>query len=143
MEPKLHLQSKSETFVRLVMSDSRWSLEDELMCQVLGFTLHGYLFGIGRIHCLMNVEDIHAVTIDQLAGIGIGRKYAEGMVEAAHQEFIKGNNQSWRNQLNGVGHTHSLNEDLPVLVDSIFTNTDLILKERATQAKKPFWKIWK
>ncbi len=143
MEPKQHLATKSETFVRRVVSDSRWNLEDEQMCQVLGFTLHGYLFGIGRVHCLLDVSEIHAVAIEQLAGIGIGRKYVEGMIEVAHQEFVKENNQSWRNQLNGVGHSHALKEDLDVLVDSIFTNTALIKKARTAQVKKPFWKFWK
>jgi hypothetical protein len=143
METKLHLQSKSETFVRRVTADPRWKLEDEQMCQVLGFTLHGYLFGIGRVHCFMNVEDIHAVAIDQLAGTGIGRKYVEGMIAVAHQEFVKENNQSWRNQLNGLGHAHALKEDLDVLVDSIFTNTEMIKNARKAQAKHPFWKFWK
>ena len=143
MEPKLHLRNKSETLVRRVVSDARWQLEDEQMCQVLGFTLHGYLFGIGRLHCLMNIEDIHAVAIEELAGLGIGRKYVEGMIEVAHQEFMKQNNQSWQNQLNGVGHSHALQEDLNMLVESIFTNTALIKKARAAQVKKPFWKFWK
>ena len=143
MDPRLHLQSKSETFVRRVTSDPRWRIDDEQMCQVLGFTLHGYLFGIGRIHCLMNVEDIHAVAIEQLAGIGIGRKYVEGLIEVAHQEFTKENNQSWRNQLNGVGHAHALKDDLDVLVNSIFTNTELINEARGAKARKPFWKFWK
>ncbi|HRE79704.1 MAG TPA: hypothetical protein PLN52_01590 [Opitutaceae bacterium] len=142
MDPKLHLKNESETFVQRVVSDPRWQLEDELMCQVLGFTLHGYLFGLGRIHCFMDVEEIHDVAIELLAGIGMGRKYVEGMIEAAHEEFLRENNGSWQNQLNGVGHSHALKEDLNVLAESIFTNTALIKKTRAAQAKKPFWKFW-
>mgnify|MGYP007124153764 FL=1 len=91
----------------------------------------------------MNIEDIHAVAIDELAAIGIGRKYVEGMIEVAHQEFIKKNNQSWQNQLNGFGHSHALQEDLNMLVESIFTNTALLKKARAAQVKKPFWKFWR
>ncbi|MBN2267144.1 MAG: hypothetical protein JW725_02265 [Candidatus Babeliaceae bacterium] len=56
----------------------------------------------------------------------------------AYQEFIKKDNQSWQNQLNGVGHSHALREDLGVLVESIFTNTDLIKKALATRATESY-----
>ena len=129
---------KSEEFTRQVTSDSRWKLEDELMCQVFGFTLYGYVFGIGRVHCFMDVEDIHKIIVDQLAGLGIGRKYVEGLVQAAHQEFMTKDNQSWQNRLIGVGHSHALKEDMRVLVDSIFTNTAKLRKATA----RPWWKPW-
>src|ERR1043165_2129861 len=116
---KQHAKAKAEEFTRLVTSDPRWQLEDEMMCQVFGFTLYGYVFGIGRVHCFMDVEDIHAIIVDQLAGLGIGRKYVEGLVAAADQEFITENNQSWQNRLIGVGHSHALKENMRVLVDSI------------------------
>ena len=53
-------KEKAEEFTRQVTSDQRWKLEGELLCQVFGFTLYGYVFGIGRVHCFMDVEDIHA-----------------------------------------------------------------------------------
>jgi len=118
--------------------DHRWKLEDELMYQVFGFTLYGYLFGIGRVHCFMDVEDIHAIIVDQLASLGIGRKYVEGLVQAAHQEFITENNQSWQNRLIGVGHAHALQENMKVLVDSIFSNTAALRKVTT----RPWWKFW-
>jgi hypothetical protein len=118
-----HAKAKSEEFIREVTSDSRWKLDDELMCQVLGFTLYGYVFGIGRVHCFMDVGDIHAIIIAQLTDLGAGRKYVEGLVQAAHHEFTTENNQSWQNRLIGVGHSHALKEDMNVLVDSIFSNT--------------------
>ena len=113
------------------------------MCQVFGFTLYGYVFGIGRIHCFMDVEEIHAIIVDQLAGLGIGRKYVEGLVQAAHQEFITENNQSWQNRLIGVGHSHALKEDMKELVDSIFTNTAALQMATARPAAaRPWWKSW-
>lgn len=140
---KLHAKAKSDEFARQVTSNPRWKLENELMCQVFGFTLYGYVFGIGRVHCFMDVEDIHAVIVDQLAGLGIGRKYVEGLVQAAHQEFMTENNQSWQNQLIGVGHSHALKEDMSVLVDSIFSNTVAIQNAIAqTTNARPWWKFW-
>ncbi len=128
---KQHAKAKSTKFTVQVASDPRWRLEDELMCQVFGFTLYGYVFGIGRVHCFLDVEDIHAIVVDQLAGLGIGRKYVEGLVEAAHQEFVTENNQSWQNQLIGVGHSHALQEEMRLLIDSIFSNTAEIRKAMA------------
>ena len=101
------------------------------MCQAFGFTLYGYLFGIGRVHCFMDVEDIHAMIVDQLSGLGIGRKYVEGLVQAAHKEFTTENNRSWRNQLIGVGHSHAIKENMKVLVDSVFNNTAAVRKATA------------
>jgi hypothetical protein len=128
---KQHARVKAEEFTRQVTSDPRWQLEDEVMCQVFGFTLYGYVFGIGRVHCFMDVGDIHALVVNQLASLGIGRKYAEGLVQAAYQEFTTENNQSWQNRLNGAGHSHALKEDMPVLVDSIFSNTAALRKAKA------------
>src|SRR5436190_10841783 len=140
---KQHVRDKTGEFTHQVTSDQRWHLEDELMCQVFGFTLYGYVFGIGRVHCFMDVGDIHAIIVDQLAGLGIGRKYVEGLVQAAHQEFITENNQSWQNRLIGVGHSHALKEDMRVLVDSIFTNTAALQKATARPAAaRPWWKFW-
>ena len=135
---KQHAIGKATEFTRRVTSNQHWKLEDELMCQVFGFTLYGYTFGIGRIHCFMDVEDIHALIVDQLAGIGIGRNYVVGMVDAAHEQFLVENNQSWQNRLIGVGHSHALKDDMKVLVDSIFSNTDALRKAK----NRPWWKFW-
>ena len=135
---KQHAISKATELTRRVTLDQHWKLEDELMCQVFGFTLYGYTFGIGRIHCFMDVEDIHAIVVDQLAGLGIGRNYVVGMVDAAHEQFLQENNQSWQNRLIGVGHSHALKEDMQVLVDSIFSNTDALRKA----TNRPWWKFW-
>jgi hypothetical protein len=91
----------------------------------------------------MDGGDIHAIIVEQLAGLGIGRNYVEGMVQAAHQEFITGNNQSWQNRLIGVGHSHALKEDMRVLVESIFTNTAALQKATARPpAARPWWRFW-
>ena len=140
---KQYAKDKGREFTRRVTSDRRWKLEDELMCQVFGFTLYGYLFGIGRVHCFMDVEDIHAIIVDQLTSLGVGRKYVEGLVQAAHQEFITENNQSWQKRLIGIGHSHALQENMDVLVDSIFSNTGVLRKatERPV-TPSPWWKFW-
>jgi hypothetical protein len=135
---KQRAKDKAAGFTHQVTSDQRWRLEDELMCQVFGFTLYGYTFGVGRVHCFMDVEDIHAIIVDELAGLGIGRKYVEGLVQAAHQEFITKKNQSWENQLIGVGHSHALKENMDVLVDSVFSNAAALRKATA----RPWWKFW-
>lgn len=85
----------------------------------------------------MDVEDIHAIIVDQLASLGIGRRYVEGLVESAYREFTTENNQSWQNRLIGVGHSHALKEDMKVLMDSIFSNTDALRKA----TKRPWWKF--
>lgn len=121
-----HARDKAAELTRQATSDPRWKLEDEMLCQVFGFTLYGYLFGIGRVHCFMDVADIHTIFVDQLASLGIGSKYAEGLVHAAHQEFNNRNNQSLQSLLIGVGHSHAFQENLSVLVDSIFSNTAAI-----------------
>ena len=125
-ELKQAAQEKTDAFVDAVTSDKRWQLEDELMCQVLGFTLYGYVFGYGRIVCFMDVDDIKEMAASKLASLGIGPKYAQGMMDHAHQEFITEGNTSIHNQLIGVGHSHFGSEDLSELVDSIFANSEQI-----------------
>ena len=70
-------QEKADAFTNAVTSDRRWQLEDELMCQVFGFTLYGYLFGVGRLSCFLDVEEIQAMSTDKLAGLGFGPNYAK------------------------------------------------------------------
>jgi hypothetical protein len=119
-------KSKAEALTKAVTTDSRWELEDELMCQVFGFTMYGYVFGVARVMCFMDVEDIQKLATDQLTGLGIGPKYAEGMMQAAHNEFVQEGNTSLHNQLIGIGHSHFASEDLTELVDSVFQNTQRI-----------------
>src|SRR4051794_31818355 len=99
---KQHAKAKSDEFTRQVTSDPRWKLEDELMCQVFGFTLYGYVFGIGRVHCFMDVVDIHAIIVDQLAGLGIGRKWgkATGSGSGERPRRGKGHGEATGSDLN-------------------------------------------
>lgn len=121
-------QTKADAFTDAISNDSRWELEDELMCQVFGFTLYGYLFGIGRLHCFMDVEDIQKMAAGKLAALGIGPKYAAGMMEHAHQEFFTEGNTSLHAQLVRVGHDHFASEEIHELVESVFVNTEQIRK---------------
>ena len=116
-------RSKAEALTRAVTSDSRWQVEDELMCQVFGFTMYGYIYGVGRLVCFMDVEDIQNLATEQLTGLGIGPKYAEGMIQAAYEEFTNEESTSLHSQLLGIGHSHFASEDLTELTESIFQNT--------------------
>lgn len=127
-------KSKAEALTAAVTSDNRWQLEDELMCQVFGFTMYGYVFGVGRIVCFMDVEDIQKLAANQLSGLGIGPKYAEGMMQAAHNEFMLEGNTSLHKQLIRIGHSHVAAEDLIELVESIFQNTEQISKSMGNGA---------
>ena len=119
-------QSKARYLTDAVTKDDRWQIEDELMCQVFGFTMYGYVFGVGRILCFMDVEDINDLATQQLLGLGIGPAYAAGLVQAAHNEFIQAENASLHNRLIGIGHSHFAAEDLCDLVESVFQNAERI-----------------
>ncbi|QDV16335.1 hypothetical protein Pan153_09620 [Gimesia panareensis] len=120
------LEDKTDPLVEAVTADPRWVLEDELMVQVLGFTLYGYAFALGRIICLMDVEDINASVAGQLAALGVGPKYAQGLAEAAFEHFINEEDQSVHSQLVNIGHSHIASEDLSECVESIFQNTETL-----------------
>jgi len=92
------------------------------MCQVLGFTLFGYVFGYGRTICFMEVDEIHQLAVAQLTNLGIGPKYADGLMRTAFKEFTTPNDPLY-SQLVGIGHSHIAADDITQLVDSIFDNT--------------------
>ena len=119
-------QQKADAFTNAVTTDSRWQLQDELMCQVFGFTLYGYLFGVGRLVCFMDVEDIQTMASGKLVSLGIGPSYAKGMMEHAHEEFMTEGNTSLHANLVGIGHSHFGSASISVLVESVFQNTQQI-----------------
>ncbi|MCH9654756.1 MAG: hypothetical protein K0U89_12920 [Planctomycetes bacterium] len=120
------LETKTSPLITAITSDPRWVLEDELMVHVLGFTLYGYAFGVGRIVFFMDVEEINASVSHQLTGLGIGPIYAQGLVEAAFHSFTNEDDQSIHSQLVDVGHSHFASEDLNECVESIFQNTETL-----------------
>jgi len=95
------------------------------MCQVFGFTLFGYVFGYARTICFMDVEEIQQLAADQLTNLGIGPKYASGLMQTALNEFTTPNDPLY-SQLVGIGHSHFAAEDTTELIDSIFENTTRI-----------------
>lgn len=119
-------QQKADAFTDAVTSDPRWQLEDELMCQVFGFTLFGYLLGVGRTVCSMDVEDIQAMAAGKLIELGIGPDYANGMMEHACNEFMTEGNPSLHAELVGIGHSQFASDNIDDLVDSVFRNTEEI-----------------
>lgn len=120
------LEEKTNPLMEAVTSDARWELEDELLVQVLGFTLYGYAFGVGRVIFLMDVEDINASVAGQLAALGVGPKYALGLAEAAFECFMNEEDQSVHSQLVNIGHSHIASEDLSECAESIFKNTETL-----------------
>ena len=123
------LEEKTNRLMEAVTSDARWELEDELLVQVLGFTLYGYAFGVGRIILLMDVEDINASVAGQLAALGVGPQYAQGLAEAAFQCFTNEADQSVHSQLVNIGHSHIASGDLSECVESIFQNTETLREQ--------------
>jgi hypothetical protein len=98
------------------------------MCQVFGFTMYGFLFGVGRLTCFLDVEDIQNIAIDQLTKLGIGPGYATGMTQEAHRILTAKEDKSLHSQLISAGHSHFAAEDLKDLVNSVFANTEEIRK---------------
>lgn len=121
-------KTKAETLTRKVITDPRWDIQDELLCQVFGFTMYGYVFGVGRLACFMDVQDIQQLATDQLTGLGIGSTYAQGMMQSAYEIFMDKGNSTIHSQLIGIGHSHFASEDMTDLVESIFVNTEKIKK---------------
>ncbi|MEM1179083.1 MAG: hypothetical protein AAGM22_12110 [Acidobacteriota bacterium] len=119
-------QKKAEALTRAITTDPRWDLQDELMCQVFGYTVFGYLFGVGRLTCFMDVEDILQLAVAQLTGLGIGPQYADGLMRHAFGIFTHENDESLHSQLIGIGHSHFASPETSVLVDAIFSNTEKI-----------------
>lgn len=119
-------KTKAKALTQAITTDPRWDLQDELMCQVFGFTMYGYVFGVGRVICSMDVENIHELATEQLTGLGIGPEYAEGMMQHAYELIVDESDESLHSQLIGIGHSHFASEDATVLVESIFTNTGQI-----------------
>jgi hypothetical protein len=120
---KEKLEEKINNLMILATSDSRWSLQNELMVQVLGFTIYGYAFGLGRLVFFMDVDEINQAVSHQLAELGVGEKYAQGLVKAAFCSLTDENDRSVYSQLVGIGHSHFGAEDLQVCIESIFKNT--------------------
>ena len=126
-------RTKAAGLTAAVTSDPRWVLEDELLCQTFGFTLYGYMLGVGRVVCFLDVEDVKEIAAKELIGLGIGPEYAKGMMDHAHQEFAQENNQSFHAQLVNVGHSYFAAEEIDELVESVYLNAAAIRKQMEEQ----------
>jgi hypothetical protein len=124
-------RQKAEAFRECVTSDKRWSLQNELMCQVFGFTLYGYVFGVGRLNCFMDIEVINEIAVSQLTTLGIGPQYAKGLVESALKALVNKNDESIYSQLVGIGHSYFTATGVTAMVDSIFANTAQLEKRES------------
>jgi hypothetical protein len=117
------LREKTSDLTIAVTSDPRWDLTDELMVQVFGFTLYGYVVGVGRILCILDMPDINSVVEQSLIGLGIGRQYAQGLVRNAQEVLLEESSESVHSQLIGIGHSHFRSESFDEVVNSVFNNT--------------------
>ncbi len=120
------LEDKLRSLITSITSDSRWNLEDELMIQVLGFTIYGYAFALGMLALFLDVEEINNAVIGNLVKLGVGAKYAQGLVEAAYSSFADENDDSVYSQLVNIGHSQFSSESLESLTESIFSNTEAL-----------------
>lgn len=127
---KAAAKKQAEALTLQVTNDPRWELSDELMCQVYGFMMYGYVFGFGRLVCFMDVEEINALAVIQLCQLGIGEKYAHGMIDHAYRIFCSEDDRSIHSQLIGIGHSHFGSKDFSELVNAIFENTESIRRMR-------------
>ena len=121
-------QNKLNSISKEITADLRWDIQSELMIQVYGFTLFGYAIGVGRIICFLDLEDIQKETISQLINLGIGPNYAKGLIEHATELFGSEDKNSYHSQLIGIGHSHFSSEDLTELKESIFKNTEALIR---------------
>lgn len=123
------LREKTSAFVDAVTQDPRWDLQSELMVEVLGFTLYGYTLGVGTTVFFLDVPDIQKTAAEELVKLGVGRKYAAGMMESAQEIFDSEDEESVHAQLIQVGYSHFSADDLTEMRDSIFENTQSIQEQ--------------
>lgn len=119
------LQQKTEELVVLVTNNSKWDLQNELQFQVFGLTLCGYSFGYGRLICFLDVEEIKQIIEKELIKLGAGQKYVKGLIDSAIETF-ETETKSSTSDLVVIGHSYFSSDDLTKLVESIYTNTNLL-----------------
>lgn len=119
-------KKKAALFTQAVTTDARWNAQDELMCLVFGYTFYGYLFGVGRLICCMDVEDIQQLAADQLIGSGIGAQNAREMMQTASAVIMDNSNTSLQSQLIAMGQSYFASDDISELAESVFANTEQI-----------------
>lgn len=119
-------KKKAALFTQAVTTDARWNAQDELMYLVFGYTFYGYLFGVGRLICCMDVEDIQQLAADQLIGSGIGAQDAREMMQTASAVIMDNSNTSLQSQLIAMGQSYFASEDISELAESVFANTEQI-----------------
>ena len=122
----LSLEDKCKHVVDHVTSDPRWNVEDELMVQVLSFTLYGYALGCGRVIHLMDSEDISAIPQRLISDLGVGPGYVTGMLEHAHAAFTDEADDSTHSQLVNLGYSHFNSDKINKCIESIFQNAEAI-----------------
>ncbi|MDO4878402.1 MAG: hypothetical protein Q3966_03790 [Neisseria sp.] len=115
-----------------ITADPRWNTQNELLFQIMGFTFYGYCFGLGRLVCLMDAEEIDAYVAAKLTGLGAGAKYVQGMIARARQDFVAGQDarpdytDDPLSRLIGIGHAHFADDDFAPLVESVYENYYLL-----------------
>ncbi len=114
------LRTRLSQAVDAVTGDPRWDVRDELLIQVMGYMLHGYAIGVGRLLCLLDVDVVEEASVAQLQQLGVGHQYADGLVRAAAAVFAGSAAPSPQRSLVRLGHSFSLAEGHLELRQAVF-----------------------
>ncbi|SOD19942.1 hypothetical protein [Pedobacter xixiisoli] len=118
-------KEKGEQVFKKVTTDPRWDINDQTLFNVFGLTYYGYCFGIGRLVCFLEPEDINAFVQEKLEELGAGKKYVSGLIEFAYSTFTQ-STEGINAQLVGIGHSHFTSINTDDLVNSVFNNAKSI-----------------
>lgn len=118
----------AEKLFRLVTTDTRWDLQDEVLFNTFSFSYYGYCLGFGKLICFIDPEQVNDFVEAKLISLGAGEKYVKGLVSHAYSVFADDSDKSLHSQLIGIGHSHFSSTDFTELVNSIFENTEIIKK---------------
>jgi hypothetical protein len=135
------LDKKIEEFLDLTIKDPGWNINDELLFQVLSYTLYGYAFGFGRLTLMMEPEEINLSVVNRLISLGAGQQYVEGLVESAYSTFLA-SSKTTESKLVGIGHSHFTSKDLTECINSIFSNVESLKLKSSNATPTPWWKFW-
>ncbi len=120
---------KVDALFDAVTKDDRWDFNDNALFDVFGMSLYGYAFGVGRLLCFLDADDINTTVEEKLIGLGAGEKYVKGMVEYAFSTF-QTPTEGLMSQLVGIGHSYFTHSDISELKELIFRDAEIIKQNK-------------
>lgn len=106
----------------VLTADPRFDLHDELLIQVLGFTLLGYAVGFGLNVSIIEPEEAAVAVESCLVELGVGPGYVQGMLANAVSIWLDEENQSLHKKLLLSGYQHWATETAQTMADQVFAN---------------------